>query len=45
MVLTPGVCASSLAIARKATGAIVHRSPGRARLLCSCFVLIDWRLS
>jgi len=31
VVLTPGVCASSLAIARKATGAIVHRSPGRAR--------------
>jgi hypothetical protein len=31
VVLTPGVCASSLAIARRATGAIVHRSPGRAR--------------
>jgi hypothetical protein len=42
VVLTPGVCASSLAVmwrpdrARasvicKATGAIVHRSPGRAR--------------
>ena len=42
VVLTPGVCASSLAVmcrptgsfaskSRKATGAIVHRSPGRAR--------------
>ena len=42
MVLTPGVCASSLAVMlrsdrtrasaiREATGAIVHRSPGRAR--------------
>ncbi|MDA9403011.1 hypothetical protein XH79_30340 [Bradyrhizobium sp. CCBAU 45389] len=42
VVLTPGVCASRLAVVkrpdrvrasviRKATGAIVHRSPGRAR--------------
>src|SRR4051812_12956080 len=42
VVLTPGVCASSLVVMwlpdrvrasaiRKATGAIVHRSPGRAR--------------
>jgi hypothetical protein len=42
VVLTPGVCASSVALMwvpnrayasaiRKATGAIVHRSPGRAR--------------
>ncbi|MHC2279443.1 hypothetical protein ACVME8_006086 [Bradyrhizobium diazoefficiens] len=42
VVLTPGVCASSLAVMlrsdrtrasaiREATGAIVHRSPGRAR--------------
>ena len=42
VVLTPGACASSLAVMkrpdrartsviRKATGAIVHRSPGRAR--------------
>jgi hypothetical protein len=42
VVLTPGVCASSVAVMwvpnrayasaiRKATGAIVHRSPGRAR--------------
>jgi hypothetical protein len=42
VVLAPGVCASSLVVMwrpnrahasaiRKATGAIVHRSPGRAR--------------
>jgi len=31
VVLTPGVCASSLAVICKATGAIVQRSPGRAR--------------
>ena len=42
VVLTPGACASSLAVVkrpdrerasviRKVTGAIVHRSPGRAR--------------